>query len=68
MPVRFFTRKECYASCNKIVELKGDEKKPRVFSIDRLKAFLLEFCHEIFSTVSLDIIFECSIVKSVKSI
>ena len=42
------------------------KKKPRVFSIDRLKAFLLEFCHEIFSTVSLGIIFECPSVKSVK--
>ena len=40
------------------------KKKPRVFSIDRLKVFLLEFCHEIFSIVSLGIIFECPIVKS----
>ena len=42
-------------------------KKPPVFSIDRLKAFLWEYCHEFFSTASLGIIFDCPIVKSVLS-
>ena len=41
-------------------------KKPPVFSIDHLKVFLLEFCHEIFSTASLLSKFVYPIVQSVK--